>query len=215
MADDTDPAAAADAKKYSDLGGYKRNTGGDGGGGLSQGATFSKEQDDAIKQKAAGGIVIGNDALDYMGHFANDNVTRQGHNVGHKPLGTAHFKGGAKRGFHKLPGSASGLVGAATRFERDFAEDGIMPATGRDSERARNARPAGAAMPPMRIRKSDAPMPAHVEPVARAVRDVKMSVKHHRESIANDLKHAREHMESAKQHRREMKSQQKRLKGKR
>src|SRR5262249_7889291 len=38
------------------------------------------EQEDAIKKKAAEGRVINMDDLGYMGHFATDKVTRQGHN---------------------------------------------------------------------------------------------------------------------------------------
>ena len=44
-----------------------------------------------------------NTPLNYLGHFANDNVTTEGHNIGHKPKGAVTNPTVAKAGYLKLP----------------------------------------------------------------------------------------------------------------
>jgi hypothetical protein len=87
-------------------------------GGMSQGVLHTAEQEAGIRSKAAGGITITNSDLDYMGHFANDDVTRKGHNVGKKPKGYVGSAEIAKCGYRKLPGSAIHEMGASITTPR-------------------------------------------------------------------------------------------------
>jgi hypothetical protein len=41
--------------------------------------------------------------MQYLGHFANDDVTTEGHNVGHKPKGAVTSPTVAKAGYLRLP----------------------------------------------------------------------------------------------------------------
>ena len=61
----------------------------------------------------------------YLGHFANDEVLREGHNVGAKPLGKAHgvSEGMAKKGYRKIEGTASKLVGSASYNGRHSGDE--------------------------------------------------------------------------------------------
>ncbi len=136
------------------------------------------------------------DPLGYMGHFANDNVTAQGHNVGHKPKGVAYFKGTAMRGYRKLPGTGANQIGHA-RF-------GDAP-TGLQTKQERKDQAAMS-------RKMQA-VDIAVVAAPRGISDLKLSAKHHKESIANDKKHLREHAESIKRHEQMLKTRHKQIRG--
>lgn len=61
----------------------------------------------------------------YLGHFAGDDVTSEGHNTGIKPIGTAHGVSTdmAQRGYKVIPGSASKIVGKSTYHGRHFGDE--------------------------------------------------------------------------------------------
>lgn len=61
----------------------------------------------------------------YLGHFANDDVLREGHNVGAKPLGKAYGvdQGMAKNGYRVVGGSASPLVGKSNYHGRHYGDE--------------------------------------------------------------------------------------------
>lgn len=179
------------------------------------------EQEENIKAKAAGGHIINMDDLGYMGHFASDKVTRPGHNVGHKKLGVAHpaSRTGAKQGFHKLPGTASivqgrNRYGAVSDHEMGLRSKKEQKAEANAQRSMARAMKASAPTHPMLFTNGNNEQPRGVVPRANGISDVKMSVRHHRESIANDKKHAKEHMESAKKHEQAMKAQARRLRSK-
>lgn len=86
----------------------------------------------------------------YLGHFANDSVLREGHNVGAKPLGKAYGvnEGMAKNGYRVVGGSASPLVGKSNyhgrhygdevdRMENDSRETGLKPPKAVESRRVK------------------------------------------------------------------------------
>lgn len=193
-------------------------TGAASGGGATT-AYESEAQEQNIKDKAAGGHIIGMDDLGYMGHFASDKVTRQGHNVGHKPKGVAFpaARGGAKRGYHVLPGSASSVqgrnrYGAVTDHEMGLRSKKQRAAEAAAQKSMARAMKASAPTHPMLFTSSDeGQQPKGVVPRANGVSDIKMSIRHHLESEANDMKHAKEHLASAKKHQAERKAQQRRL----
>lgn len=66
-----------------------------------------------------------NNPYRYLGHFAGDDVTTEGHNTGAKPPGTAHGVSTevAKRGYRTIPGSASKLVGSASYHGRHYGDE--------------------------------------------------------------------------------------------
>lgn len=68
------------------------------------------------------------DAYGYLGHFANDDVAAQGHNVGAKQIGTKEAGNGtvAKQGFKRIPGNANdGYVAKKARLAMDLATSNI------------------------------------------------------------------------------------------
>ena len=102
---------------------------GDTDGGLSTGVLHSEEQESGIQEKAAHGITITNDDLDYMGHMAHDRVMKQGHNVGFRtkgPVPISAVTGAARRGFRKLPGTPVPQMGEA-RIHYSNAATGLKP----------------------------------------------------------------------------------------
>jgi hypothetical protein len=170
----------------------------DAASGGATSAYESPEQEAEIKRRARSGQVIGMDALGYMGHFAKDSVTSQGHNVGHKPKGIAvpGERGGAKRGYHVLPGSASGVQGRARFGPATNAELGLTSKKQRaEQERLKKQMERQLGHGPMHDSA-----PHAVDTAPRAVSDVKLSVQHHQESIRNDLKHIADHKASIKKH---------------
>jgi hypothetical protein len=172
------------------------------GGGATT-AYETEAQEENIKKKAAGGHVITMDDLGYMGHFASDPVTKQGHNAGHRKVGPPApegSRGGAKRGYHIIPGSASPVQGRA-RFGPPTNEE-----LGLRSKKQR----AQDEIDKHRMDKMLAHGPMH-DAAPRAVSDVKMSIRHHQESIANDRKHMLEHQKSMKQHMAQMKARKRQL----
>ena len=61
-------------------------------------------------------------ALDYLGHFANDSVADEGHNIGKGKLGIRRIGQGAHigRGFRQIPGNAaSGYIDKKARVAMD------------------------------------------------------------------------------------------------
>jgi hypothetical protein len=132
----------------------------------------------------------------YLGHFANDSVAAAGHNAGKKPLGKATdtSKGVAKRGFRKLPGSASGIQGSARYGQPDGTALGLRPSRP-DRERHEKFEKDMA-----KTSSSHALPVMFGDPAPVAISDVKMSRRHHLDAAARDLKHELEHRASRKKH---------------
>ena len=174
-------------------------------GGLSGGVLHSAQQEQNIQDKATSGRVIGNDDLDYMGHFANDEILHKGHNTGMKSTPQdAHVKT-ARSGFRKLSGTAVNQIGHARYGE---AETGLLP--------------------PRHIREQQAKMESELKrsrvmgknqtpfgvPEPIAISDVKLSKAHHRDSIAFHTKHIKDHESARDNHKRMMNTRSKQLRGK-
>ena len=181
----------------------------------------STAEEQNIKTKAAGGIVIDNSDLHgYLGHFAKDDVMRRGHNVGHKKLGVAHkaARTTAKQGYTKLPGSASAVQGHAHGGEPDLGVRTTkqQKAAAAMDRRLRQMNNLSHETHPMILHddSGEDSNPRGVVPKSHAVSDVKMSVRHHRESIANDKKHLADHKASINKHTRDMNAQMRRLRKK-
>jgi hypothetical protein len=173
----------------------------------------SPEQEAEIKRRAAGGMVIDNNALGYMGHFAKDSVTSQGHNAGHKKVGppapVSQTKG-AKQGYHVLPGSASGVQGRARFGPATNEELGLTTKKQRaEQDRLKKAQERLLGHGPMHDSA-----PHAVDTAPRAVSDVKLSVQHHTESIKNDLKHIADHKASIAKHKAGIKTRKGQLRSK-
>lgn len=212
---------------------------GDTDGGLSKGVIHSKAVEQNIQDKALGGGVITNDDLGeargYLGHFAQDNVAAKGHNVGHKKIGKAPIvQSVAKRGFRKLPGSASPQQGRARFGTMSESELGLRPPRAqREAEakmKARNTRSTNRVMLQDPIPLKDvsggfgAPTAVNAGLTGHTKRaggppdvksDMKMSIRHHEDSIRYNARHMEDHKREMVKHERELKDVQRRLRGKR
>lgn len=140
------------------------------------------------------------DPLKYLGHFANDDVINDGHNRGFKPKAPKNASTpNAKAGYRKIPGTGANQIGHAKYGE---ADTGLRDRKQRDADEAMNK--ASAAK--MHLVAPWAAIPlARPFGAPRAVSDVKMSIQHHQDSIANDTKHLQDHKASIKRHKAEMK----------
>lgn len=116
-----------------------------------------------MQDKAAHGIPITNDDLGYMGHFAGDTVTSQGHNVGKKPKGIATDTGIARRGYRALSKKVDGMGRSAGALYDTAAPTDPMTFPG-------------------------GPTPKPMSP-----NDLRMSIKHHKDSIDFETGHERDH----------------------
>lgn len=198
--------ATKDPRGTSVGGGFRANAPGSGSdiaadppgqydGGLSGGVIHSAEDIDAVRHKAAHGITLTNDDLGYMGHFANDDVMKRGHNSGMKKVGKAAVTANAKKGYRKLPGTAANQIG--------HAKFGDAP-TGLPLTRGERMKQA----PDMSV------MSATIAPAAKGITDVKMSIKHHQQSMQNDKNHMRDHAASMKRHESAIKDKRRQLRKK-
>ena len=131
-------------------------------------------------------------SLDYMGHFANDEVIRRGHNVGMQPKGKATSMGIAQKGYRRLPGTGANQIGH-NRFGSAYDEL-PPPRHAREQEKVQMA----------------GPMPPSTEP--KLVRDVKLSAQHHKDSMAFHQKHMRDHAIEIKTHKQALRGRSKQLK---
>jgi hypothetical protein len=203
-------SAKKDPRGTSSGGGFRANAPGSGSdkaadapgkydGGLSGGVVHSVDDENNVRDKAASGAMLTNDDLGYMGHFANDDVMRRGHNSGMKKVGKAAVTAHAKRGYRKLPGTAVNQIG--------HAKFGDAP-TGLPENSA------GAKGMRMKQAPDASVMSINVAPMARGISDMKMSVKHHQQSMQNDKRHMLDHQRSMDRHAAAIKAKKKQLRKK-
>lgn len=191
-------------------------------GGLSSGVIHTAAQESGIRQKAAAGGVITNDDMDprgYLGHFGSDSVLTKGHNVGHKKLGKAPLvKGVAPKGYRVLPGSASKVQGHARFGTPSDAELDLRPPRAQRAADARAkhqmTRAMNKAMNGSHIMQHDPTPLGAPGGKPRAVTDVKLSIRHHKDSIAYNTRHAVDHEREAAKHKRELKGAEQQLRRK-
>jgi hypothetical protein len=138
----------------------------------------------------------------YLGHFANDNVLAVGHNVGHKKKGgQAAVIGMAKKGYRKIPGTASVHQGNTSHGSLPDSAHGLPPSR---SERAKATAEKRKFARVMKGLGASMAMPAPSMPPVSS--DKRMSVRHHEDSIRFNKKHAADHEAAAKKHERELRS---------
>jgi hypothetical protein len=118
----------------------------------------------------------------YLGHFANDSVVSQGHNVGAPKGKSSEAHQVARAGFRRLPGTAANQIGHAKYGD---AHDELPP--------PRHVREESRKM------RESMPSMTAASPVAEslAVPDLKMSIRHHKDRIKNDKNHSGDHKKGA------------------
>jgi hypothetical protein len=138
----------------------------------------------------------------YLGHLANDSVVSQGHNVGAPKGKSSEAHQVARAGFRRLPGTAANQIGHAKYGD---AHDELPP--------PRHEREAQRKKREEFDKSMTSPSSPIMDPQPRAISDIKLSAKHHRESIANDEKHICEHKASIENHKSLLKKRVKQLPG--
>ena len=184
-----------------------------------------------------GGTITNDDlggARNYLGHFSRDDVAAKGHNIGHKKIGKAPVvQSVAKRGFRKLPGSASPQQGNARFGTMDAAQLGLRPPRAQRVQEAKTKAAMTRSSKKMMLQdpiplKSNsgfgAPTAVNAGLTGHTKRaggppdvpsDMKMSIRHHKDSIKYNARHMEDHEREMVKHERELKTVERRLRGKR